>query len=313
MTSAKWVLHAFTLTWNFLTTIFELLFQVLFSHKDASLNLQSFDPLQTIEQTLNKTEELPIDVRSSAENCSVAHEVLIQPTASPIIVELPLETPTIVSTPPSTSDLPHSSEIPTDKADSSSSEDESLDQPSDLAAGKSEAPSDEKKKRKRRRGKKKKAQEGDATPVVADSAASVEIKPVEKKTTQPKTQTPKKEKSPTKTPTKSNDKSPAKNGQTQSRSNSARPSSLFNNNRWDTHDTDRWEHKRFSHSVLKTAHDETSASTIRPIRQPIGPSMNSNGFSEEYRKSRLAALVKANSEQYHAKNTGLPIAKALSV
>jgi len=48
--------------------------------------------------------------------------------------------------------------------------------------------------------------------------------------------------------------------------------------------------RRFSHSMLhlKNSDDAEPAdsSSIRPIRQPFGPSIGTNGFSEDYRRSR---------------------------
>jgi len=69
--------------------------------------------------------------------------------------------------------------------------------------------------------------------------------------------------------------------------------------------------RRFSHSALKTNHSDealnsstssssnsiASTSSIRPIRQPIGPALSGNGFSEEYQKSRIAARRRFENQQ----------------
>jgi len=47
--------------------------------------------------------------------------------------------------------------------------------------------------------------------------------------------------------------------------------------------------RRFSHSALKLS-DEIPTSSIRPIRQPFGPLLGTNGFSAEYQKSRFYGI-----------------------
>jgi len=51
--------------------------------------------------------------------------------------------------------------------------------------------------------------------------------------------------------------------------------------------------RRFSHSVLRLRFSDEDLGMehqIRPIRQPLGPSIENNGFSLEYQKSRLAKM-----------------------
>jgi len=49
------------------------------------------------------------------------------------------------------------------------------------------------------------------------------------------------------------------------------------------------EHPLYSRSVLARSGNGEQLCGIRPIRQPIGPDGKSNGFNEEYRKSRRGA------------------------
>jgi len=47
--------------------------------------------------------------------------------------------------------------------------------------------------------------------------------------------------------------------------------------------------RKFSHSLMPKLRDEVQE-TVRPVRQPIGPMLGSNGFSSEYRRSRVLAV-----------------------
>eukprot|EP01114_Cavostelium_apophysatum_P024755 TRINITY_DN9809_c0_g1_i1.p1 TRINITY_DN9809_c0_g1~~TRINITY_DN9809_c0_g1_i1.p1 ORF type:complete len:317 (-),score=57.78 TRINITY_DN9809_c0_g1_i1:65-1015(-) len=301
-----WLWQAVMLAWNLLCSIIEGVAHLTFSSKgqSASLNLESFDPLplSTADVPMEPLilSPAPIRVRVAPEPSELSESANVDqespvPPSEPSVTEVANSAALpVLSVQPEPVQATIVEPTPATLSASDDSDSEIETEEPKVENGKVDEP--EKKKRRRRRGKKKSKAASEET----SSAQSTPQKVTEKNA---KIQTPQKN-SPQK-----------KDGFPRSARHLA----------FDKEPSD-WrvgrhgsfsEPRRYEHSVL--AHQSPSkdpaqeAMGIRPIRQPIGPSLTGNGFDKAYRESRLTARINSRVKSAESSDTRPQILKTLSV